>query len=311
MKSSFRSIAHSIGLLVGCSIAMGCAIDTSVDESVTEPDGKLGKTTQAWSVVNHGTTNDLIGVPIEPQVGHTCWLSGVTGDLSKGRQWEPLAVQSTAHVHVPLGGNQWTLFAHGGAWQNQFNDRVWANNPVFASAVCVQKSTSAGGKWKGRPTTVTPPQWITGLGPGGTFSFLRRQCFLSGVVGGDGFWTQPYNYARVVRVGANETNPAHPTPGWYVEANMLSTVNGDAYVFASCVDINFAAPRFEAQVIGPSAVPLTNGPGIKNCGLTQIKGAFNKNDWSDGATLASPSTQNGQWTLHVSVGKVADAVCYE
>ncbi|MDI1451159.1 hypothetical protein [Polyangium sp. 6x1] len=308
--SMFRHLGRvTSGLLLG-ALSLGCvtavAEDDLAEESIAEASAELS----GWHFWSWGTTTDEDGLDISSTTPQTCVLSGVAGNLNVGAEWSN-DEESLAWVGAkyPLTGT--FLYAHGGAYTNQNNVRVWANNPVNASATCfhVDSATSNGGSWKSSDGSVSPPVKIADLDPNNL-----RQCFLSGLWGIAGAWNSSSRFARVVK--KTSTDATHPTTGWYVEANLLSNPydGSHARVFATCVNFPLATvitsgPPVSAAASVTNTVPITSGTGIKGCALTGITGALNQNDWTDGALIAAPSTVGGDWTLSVKNNKTAEWAC--
>ncbi|MDC0746440.1 hypothetical protein [Polyangium mundeleinium] len=205
----------------------------------------------------------------------------------------------------PLTGT-W-LYAHGGAYTDQHNQRVWDNNPVNAKATCFPSNVRDDATWKS-DSGVAAPVKITDLDPNNL-----RQCYLSGIWGITGAWSSSSNFARVVK--KTSTDATHPTTGWYVEANLPTDPydGSHARVFGTCVDFPqgtvCTSGSVSAAASATNTVTITSGTGIKGCALTGITGALNQNDWNDGALIAAPSTASGDWSLSVKNNKTATWAC--
>ena len=141
----------------------------------------------------------------------------------------------------------------------------------------------------------------------------NRECFLTGITGGEHLWNDSEKFGRVRKITTPDAT--HPTSGWYVEGNERSDVDGGhAYVTASCVDFPSLALLWDTPKEAPAGgaavtVPITTGGGVKACGLRTIRGAFNKNSWTDGVRITPPSSATGTWNMTVSAGKFGRAVC--
>ena len=300
-------VAFPAGLSV---LALGCAVDAPLDRP--DPGENLGQTTQAvsgWMPFGWGTTNDLYGLDTEVvNTNWNCVLSGVAGDLSKGRGWGAISVNSAAKIERSgtFSANTFHILAHGGAYENQNGQRVWANNPVFASTTCIPYPQTDSASWRSTADSVAPPVKISGL-------VTNRECFLTGITGGEHLWNDSEKFGRVRKITTPDAT--HPTSGWYVEGNERSDVDGGhAYVTASCVDFPSLALLWDTPKEAPAGgaavtVPITTGGGVKACGLRTIRGAFNKNSWTDGVRITPPSSATGTWNMTVSAGKFGRAVC--
>jgi hypothetical protein len=282
-----------IVILLGCAAGIAYALN--------------GYTVYSW-----GTKTDTVGIDIGDESSHTCVLCGVAGNLNAGaEQGFGCGLQgeeSIARVSdkVPSTGHYW-LVAHGGACGNQVNQKVWDNNPVNGQATCFLIGTNVtNATWKTMNSNA--PVKITGLNTG---TSDVRQCFLSGLWGVAGAWNSSSNFARVRRVTA--TDNTHPTTGWYVEANLPKPEDGShPRVEARCVDF----PKTTVITTGTAPVitvtetySLTSGGGIKACALTEIKGAFNVNSYTNGVTMKFPPQATGNWSLTVTAGKSAKWAC--
>lgn len=265
-----------------------------------------------YTVFSWGTKTDTTGIDIGSVSDRTCFLSGVSGNLNVGAQMNfgcgLKGGESLARVadKYPTTGNYW-LVAHGGACENQVNQKVWDNNPVNAQATCFWTATGVtGGQWQTGNNNL--PVKVAGLLIGNN---NVRQCFLSGLFGVGGSWNSSSDFARVRKV--TTTDSAHPTTGWYIEANLPQPGDGShPRVEARCVDF----PQNTTLISGSTPVIaatkthlLTIGPGVKACALTGIKGAFNNNSWSDGVLMNFPAKIDGNWSLTVTGGKSATWAC--
>jgi hypothetical protein len=301
LRSHIRRYGRA-GLLTFVGVALLCAV-SDVRALVGN-----GYTAFSW-----GTTTDDIGIDIGSQTNRTCFLSGVSGNLNDGDQQGfscgAKGEESMARVDdkYPATGHYW-LMAHGGACENNVNQKVWDNNPVNAEATCFW--TAAG---------ETETEWIGGLNNDlpvalaelSTGNSNVRQCFLNGLWGVGGAWNSGSNFARVRKV--TTTDNTHPTKGWYIEGNLPKAGDGShPRIEGRCVDFpsNTTLTPGSAPVIEVTKTyTLTAGPGIKACALTGIQGAFNVNSWTDGVLMNFPAKIDGNWTLTVSAGKSATWAC--
>ena len=293
-----RNAIFTMGLLVSVS---ACTMDEG-----DEPDtGSTEQLISGWATGSWGTTNDLTGADTGwSSSNSTCVLTKVQGNLGEGGYWEVEDVQSVAMLDVGNNGN-WFMVAHGGAYTNQVNARVWANNPVNVGTVCVPFPQSAYGEWKTQPAKygVAPPVRITGLA-------ATRRCFLTGIVGGGENFTHWADSMVVKQITTPDST--HPTTGWYVEGTVASNqyTEQPSYADAGCIDFPTIAGEWTGA-FGGATNPLTTGTGKKMCGLTGIFGAYNVNSYSDGAAINSPAAQTGNWTMTVSANKFATNDCIQ
>src|SRR5262245_23097904 len=184
----------------------------------------------------------------------TCFLSGVAGNLSagtiEGKGW-----RSEASVFEK--DNFWMLRARGGGNK----DGAAINNWVNAHAVCIflavnhkTNKTSVVDGGKAFLANVKPP----------------LQCFLSGILGGSGNWTNNSDYVRVTEDGTK----------WHIEG--ISSFNPDKpWVSAICVDMPPGAQPSPAEysVNDPSQKNFFIGNDIAGvaCALTGVRGRFTAN----------------------------------
>ncbi|WP_282425622.1 hypothetical protein [Polyangium sp. 15x6] len=250
------------------------------------------------------STTNWTGTSISPAAGEVCFLSGVAGNLNQG-DWfgGPNSMKATARVTTS------TLFAHGGAVTDQNNNRVPYNNLVKANAACLPSTAVGSSIWSSNTSGTSAPVWITALGTS------LRQCFLSGVTGVDGSWNSATRFARVVKV--TTTDATHSTTGWYIEGNLIDDYSGShATISATCVDFPtgtvFASGMVYATEDGSTSVPIggaLGNPVVKGCALTEINGAFNVNDVSQGILITAPSVDTGSWIMTVTNNRLGKWVC--
>jgi hypothetical protein len=289
----------AMGLLVA-----GCATDDLDTE--TPDDVELGTTQQelgGWLAATWGTTTDMVGLDTGMNSSTTtCVLSAVRGDLGEGGYWQASTdVASAAHVVAKDG--TWRLLAHGGAYTDQVNHRVWANNKVLGGAVCVDGAPGATKFWKSADGYVAAPEKIASLA-------TNRRCFLNGVYGGGQIFTHASDYVRVRKI--ETVDATHPTTGWYVEGNLKSNPYTGQPAFAQGRCIDFADIDGEwGGAFGGATYTLTTGSGVKMCGLQGVYGAFNVDSWTDGVMINAPSSLSGNWTMTVSSGKFGEALCIQ
>ncbi|WP_438022227.1 hypothetical protein [Sorangium sp. So ce233] len=274
-------------LLVG-GLSLGCVADLEFDTE--EELGESAEKLTGWTYHSKGTTTDPTPVDIGSMNNRTCVLSGVAGNLSQG-SWDGVGEPARASVR-DTSEQRYILRGHGGAHEGSAGERIWHNNPVLATATCFFTTEdrdynywSSDGAWD--------------IIAGTDFS---GQCFLAGLHGIDGAWSNPDDHARVFPSGDH----------WFVESeHHTSTPN--AIVDTVCVEFPFGT---EITTGSASALPgqtktkvITSGAGIKGCGLTHVTGAFTNDSWTDGVIINPPSTINGDWTITVSNGKAAMYAC--
>jgi hypothetical protein len=291
-----RKTIFTMGLLVSVS---ACTLDEGADPET----GSSEQLISGWATGSWGTTTDLIGADTGWHTAtSTCVLTKVQGNLGDGGWWDVEDEPSVAEVQ---GGNNgdWFMIAHGGAYTNQVNARVWSNNPVNVGVVCVPYKESAGGAWKTQPARfgVAPPVRITGLA-------ATRRCFLTGIIGGGENFTHAGDSMIVKQVTTPDAT--HSTTGWYVEGTVASNYYTEqpSYANAACIDFPTIAGEWTGA-FGNATNTLTTNGGNKMCGLTGLYGAFNVNSYSDGAAINSPASQAGNWTMTVSANKYATNDC--
>lgn len=265
-----------------------------------------------YAVGSWGTTTDTQGFNLGPISDRSCFLSGVSGNLNLGAQpgfgCATRAEPSTAQLAVSeFEPKHYRLVAHGGACENQADQKVWHNNPVNAQATCfLNTAGKTGGTWTSNDNR---PKKIAELSTGRAVA--RRRCFLTSVVAVSGTWNSSSRFARVRKV--TTTDSTHPTTGWYIEANLPTAVdNSYASISAGCVNFSFTASITSgttpvSQVT--KTFTLTSGGGIKACALMGIQGAFKVNAWNDGVVMNPPPNLDGNWTLTVTAGKSATWAC--
>ena len=228
-----------------------------------------------YTVWSWGTTSDSKGVDIGPTSDRTCFISGVAGNINDGVQaGTQTAVglgcgtyASTSDATITISNGHWQLLAHGGACGQDGNGPHWDGNPVLAEATCFLSP----------PVIPNGSMWVTGDNPVRIADQFAangkvRQCFLTGVEGMGGEWNNENNYARVRRIP--KADQAHPTTGWYIEANMPFTGEGGgdskSRVFANCVDFPPKTALYYNTTSLSSVtqtVTLPSGTGIRACAI--------------------------------------------
>jgi hypothetical protein len=292
-----RSKVLAVGLFVAAS---ACALDEDEADDV----GMTEQEVSGWGAAYWGTTTDLDGIDLGwSTTTSSCVLAMVRGDLGEGGYYQIKDVRSAAGVSGNYDTNRWFLYAHGGAYTDQTNSRVWANNKVNAGAVCVPYPA----------VDIAQFLWNSGDVPlrlAGVGTAANRRCFLQAIYGGGQIFTHANDYVRVRKY--TTTDASHPSTGWYLEGNLKRNqyTGQPATVAATCIDF----PSIDAEWyggFGDATYTLTEGPRAKMCGLTTVSGAFNVNSWDDGVKITSPSTFGGNWKMTVSPGKYADFNCIE
>ncbi len=289
MTISARTRRVTLLAILACS---GCAANPDGNEIGSEQQGLIA----GWFTAGWGTTSDANGLDLKIPSGWSCILNGVTGNLVDGNVIEYQDLPAKAEI---ANGR---LFGSGGADTNWYDQRVWANAPVFAGATCIPYLPIATGTWISNPDHVpSPPVWLTSLGGS------NRQCFLTGLESTEtSSWDSSSTYAQVYK--ATTTDATHPVTGWYVQSN--SSVNPGGHVAAACYDFPVGTGFWWAQFGGPNTFQTTWGTAVKACGLTYLQGSFNANDFGNGVHLNAPTDASGNWSLTVtSADKVGGAVC--
>ncbi|MDI3284110.1 hypothetical protein [Polyangium sp. 15x6] len=304
--SSPRALALVTSALLLGALTGGCVVGSEVG-SEEETLGEAQEALTAYSFFTESSTTNFSGTTIPASVAlQSCFLSGVAGNLNRGDRFGGIAsLQSAAAVRAT--STTYTLFGHGGAYTNQVNDPVAINNLVKATATCFPIAPNvSGGGWD----SDDPPVWINHPGTS------LRQCFLTSLVGVDGAWNSGSNFARVVKV--TTTDATHPIPGWYIEGNLPDAVNSsDAHISADCLDFpegtEFASGMVYSTEDGSTTVPIGLGLGTTvriGCALTEVQGAFNVNDATEGVLMSPPSGWGaGSWSITVKGARIAKWVC--
>jgi hypothetical protein len=263
-----------------------------------------------YAAYSWGTTTDVDGVETEMARDYACVLSGITGDLSRGKEqvgtlnpWKNCEYNWGYHsqARTDMSNGKWRVIAHGAAC-----GPIWWNNPVNAQATCFPFPTSVEGTF-----IALSYYYMAEIKPG-------RKCFLSGIIGGSkGYrgWENTDTFVRIREVTESG--------GFYIESNLGWDSNGQIEQVASerprveyqCVDFPVDSKQFEftTGTITKSqtarTVRIASGGGIKACALTGISGAFNVDSWTDGVSMSFPSTATGNWYLTVTAGKSATWLC--
>ena len=290
-----RNVMIAMGVFVS-----GCALDDVEDGDELDV-GTTEQEVSGWLEGGYTSTTSLSGWDTGKSTSSwTCVLSQVAGDLGEGGQFQAADVKSTAAIRANAAG-RWEVYAHGGAYADQTNSRVWANNVVTASTVCVPYPK------------VSIPQsiYISSHAPQRLASApANRYCFLQGIAGGGQVFTHSDDFVRVKKY--TTTDASHPTTGWYVEGNLTTqATNGiTASATAVCIDFPTGTVAYGNTLEVPGTHAVTSGSGIKMCGLQSVVGAFNVNTWNHGVVIDPPlGLPDGQWTITVSSGKRGRALC--
>jgi len=260
-----------------------------------------------WTVWSWGTTRDTAGIVLKLDSNTvSCVLNGVAGDLSRGQEIDQnkcgLAAERTETGVWPFIDG-WHITAHGAQCAG-----IWSDNPVVAQATCFWESSK-----------ILDGFWIPDNGPifkiPGLDYAPQRMCWLTGLRGVDGAWSNSFSFARIHKVRLNDT--LHATPGFYVESNLQNAISGSRpEVHYLCMDfpsdhvytVGYIAPSEDTRTETITIGSLAN---IKGCGLTGIQGPFNVDSWTNGVTATWPTTFEGEWTLTVSAGKAAYWTCVQ
>jgi hypothetical protein len=288
-------LTFAIGAL--CALGCGAATDSESSASAEVAQPLTGYYNWSW-----GTTTDTQGIKLAAIDDQTCVLAGVTGNLSAGL--ESFDDQTRAGM---VGRNgYWWLVGHGGRHYNANHQLVWDNNPVLGEATCFLVPTKMYDWWESQPAHQgpAPPRKVYDLG-GST-----RHCYLGWIAGGEGAFTSTQSYAEVVRIPVADST--HPSPGWYVQSNAPTPVNGyTVKVGAICTDFPAGTVFTSGTQVGTagSYVRITSGGGIKGCALTGVVGAFTQNDWDNGILIKPPTQIDGNWSIKVTQKKVAVWSC--
>lgn len=326
---SLRARVHTMGgrmtsiALLGFMAFMAPACGDAEISEFSEDDTLVGEAESAltgYTFAGWGTTTNMGGIQVaQASWGLNCFLAGVAGNLSNGSEMnfviggDPLdfGVEARAWVRYDQLGHQ--LIAHGGGYADPINGGTsWANKPVMGQAACFPSNAS----------TLTTADWESGDAPQViTTAAVGRRCFLRGIWGvQNAGWS---NLNAVARVFVQK-DPADQTWKWFVEGNTSGAAG--SRVMGACVDFPSGTSFTEITVdaTSPVAVPyppyvayqpktvqLTTGTGVKTCALTMVQGAFNNDNYTDGALLTAPSQANGNWTATVSARKKATFICAE
>lgn len=290
--------AASLAFLAVC--AAGCTPESDGEsESVGEAESPL----ITWNASSFSSTSNLSGLAM-PSGDWKCVLSGVLGNFNLGQssQWDVKSLFSEA------GPSGLTLDAHGGAYTNANNERVWAGNPVGAKATCFDgaSATSAGSALWGGISSNYSPKKIAGLGS-------NRQCFLQHLEAGDGTYNSANSYVRVKKY--TTTDSQHTSQGWYVEGslNLFPGTVGYPAVRAVCYDFPGASEFGTYSISSAPGLPNTQATYanyLAGCGLTMIQGPFTSSSVNNGVTVEMDSG-TGLWTLHAYGGQAGTAVCVD
>lgn len=279
-----------------------CAMD-GIDDDAT---GTTEQDISGWVPGSWGTTTDLVGFDTGWATSSTvCVMTGVDGNLGEGGYWDVMDEPSVAAIEWTA--TNWRVIAHGGAYTNQVNQRVWANNPVNVSTVCIPYPATASASWRSQQPQygIAPPVKISSLAP-------NRRCFLQAIYGGGMIFTHSGDFVRVVKQTSTDTT--HPTTGWYIEGNLQSNqyTGQPASARGVCTDFPTVAAEWWSAFGGATYTTTVGGDNQpKMCGLTGVYGAYNVNSWTNGANLNWPSWQGGNWSMTVSANKFAEANCIE
>jgi hypothetical protein len=289
-------------LLAG-GLSLGCVADAEIDTE--EQVGESADELTGWLWYSKGSTTDYTPTIMGSISDRTCVLRGVQGNLSRGGTKDsPTGDEGRRSLAATIQrlGN-YELYGSGGSYTDSSNHHIWYNNPVLAHATCFFTTLNY---QTSRASSFTSPWKLADLDPAN-----RRQCFLSAVVGTDDSWDEPTDYAMVSKV--TTASSKYSTPGWYLETNVTGAGAAGPEVHATCVDFPegtvFSTGYLYVEGGAEDTDVITGGPGIKGCGLMEIRGAFNQNSWTDGVVINQPSTIDGQWTITVRNNKAARWAC--
>ncbi|MFY0533201.1 hypothetical protein [Nannocystis pusilla] len=198
------------------------------------------------------------------------------------------------------------LVAHGGAYRNNTNDLVSYDNLVQGQATCIYTTRDRkAGSWKSgqNPVKIADLTSATELG--------YRRCYLNGVTGVNASWNSSSSYARPKvrhdRLGSPDDRLVRRRRAPRHRLRRLRPGRRDLHHLP--LGTTFTSGAVSAGPGTTNSDTLTSGSDVNACWLTEIYGALNVNDVSDGAVMTFPGTPTGNWTLTVKNGKTAHWEC--
>jgi hypothetical protein len=260
--------------------------------------------------------NDEWGISMSSSFTQTCFLAGVAGNLSHGSLWDQDpnygTIDGSAEVSVGPGNpvnDGPVLYARTSFGIDGSYHLVWDNHEVAGQATCVYYPNSTSGSIGGFNNHFDG-QYETSV----IVAASGRQCFLSGLKGGEQSWTSSSDYAEIIPV----TSRVYPyVTTWKLRANIPHGNNGIwPRVDATCIDFPAGTTITTGTIQGPTSPDGTQISGPANilqragCGITSVHGALATDSYTAGAVMSSPSdTGDGSWRLAVSAGMTVSWAC--
>jgi hypothetical protein len=291
VKTSLALVAVSAG---------GCAVAPAPEQ---EPVGEAQSAVIQWTqpAETHSTRNTT-GIAL-PANAPSCVLAGLEANFDKGQsnQWDVQSLFSEAGI---INNH---LVAHGGAYTDQNNQRVWADNTVGARATCFGPLDTQSGwaLWGGISGNYSPTKIVNGA--------PNRQCFLESLEAADNTFNSTSDFVQVKFYAAPDAT--HSSAGWYIEGNLNLNIGASGPPSATAVCYDFPdSQEFGGYVItstaGHFATQNTFANILAGCGLTRVAGPFTSNSTSTGVYVDFESTA-GVWVLHAYGGQSGTAVCID
>jgi hypothetical protein len=291
-----RHLRYLAPALLSSAMSQGC-IAESGDARERDPIGAARASLTGRWVFAWGTTN---GPDLDTGLSTattTCFLSGVGGNLNEGDAPSSAtydAERSEARVYEGTGGHWWVK-AQGGVLHSISGPQP-VNNPVFAHVTCINSVVNR--------TAETTQYWndaATNLGA----VTSKRQCFLTGLFGVEGSWTNDSDKVRVSNDGSS----------WSISSSFSGSSYHSAGGRGRCVDMPsdtwVGTGEWHASDPGTYTVNIGWDSAMMGCALTGVKGHFKTNDWYDGALIDWPSAFPGWWTMTLENGKKAWVTCVQ
>jgi len=279
MKTSLAAALGrwGFGTLAILAFGAGCAAQTEETEPTEE---NVGTVSQAFSggFADWGVTQPSnLNLPEYPTSTHTCFLTGVFGNLDSHNDTVNVALRPS------IGGTPQT-------WMLSVNPD--SGSPLRGQAACVKNVIN-----RTPEMTFFSGQGAKKLGAGEP-EFPNRRCFLTAIRSRIHDASQPNDFADANDRLAVQQNSV--TKDWYLIGS------GRAAGSARCIDVT--EDLGVGAYYGPGTWEIMDHASGRRCFLADVRGAFTANDFNNGVSVYLDDDSK-KWKLKVSAGKFAAAWC--
>ncbi len=293
-RTTYAVAALALSNVLGAGCAAGPDGDPSPESLGVSQDALSGLIVASWGGVGTGgptfSNGASIVLPLGVGNGWVCWLSGMRGTLGTLGNVGVFQADASGDPADNVGPNEWALVVEPDA-----------GNAAAGNATCAPATN------RGRFFGDTLPETLL------TSATVNDWCGLSEINAfPDGPPHLPWSLASdFATVSNNGSNPQIAVGGstWTLSGSVPGTVD------ANCAHASVAGIWFY-HIIAPSSGTgsfnlLQNDgsqlPAGTACFLTNLKGAFVNNSFTDGVVINRASS--GMWSMTATNGKSGWALC--